>query len=56
MPNMESKDSMEKITTLDELWRLLIPKELREGINWKEGDKIAISLNSEDSLLLRRVD
>ena len=43
----------EFIRTLDELGRIVIPKELRKVVNWKVGDKIEVSLNSEDSLTLR---
>jgi AbrB family looped-hinge helix DNA binding protein len=50
---MAKTESMEIIRTVDELGRIVLPKELRQAVNWSVGDKIAVSLNSEDSLILR---
>ena len=43
------------IRTIDELGRIVVPKELREAMGWKEGDKIEMSPNSENSLNLQPV-
>ena len=39
--------------TIDELGRIILPKELRESIGWRVGDKIEISQNSKNGLTLQ---
>ena len=48
------EDKMETCNsrTIDELGRIVLPKELREAVGWAIGDKIDILLN-EDTLTLR---
>jgi len=52
LPQMENTKF---IRTIDELGRIVVPKELREAMGWKEGDKIEMSPNSENSLNLQPV-
>ena len=48
--NMQNK---EFICTIDELGRVLVPRELRIAIGWNERDKIVLSRNVDDTLTLR---
>ena len=43
------------IRTMDDLGRIVIPKEIRRVINIKEGDSLDIFLMTDGSILLRKV-
>ena len=51
---MESNNSINKI---DDLGRVLIPKEIRETIGWKIGGSLQLIPNPEDgTLILKNVE
>ena len=42
--------------TLDELGRIVLPKEVRDQLKWKEGDSFSIHYVDEHSLMLKISD
>lgn len=42
------------IRRLDEMGRLVIPKQMRRALHWQGGDAIVLTLHTRDSLLLHR--
>ena len=44
------------LTKIDDKGRILLPIDLRRGLNLKEGDELAVDEIGEDTILLKRVN
>lgn len=43
------------VRRIDELGRVVIPKEIRKTMRIKEGEEMEISVNGEDTLILKNI-
>ena len=41
-------NELDKERTIDDLGRVIVPKEIRDAIGWKTGDKLLVSCSLED--------
>ena len=45
-----------EIRLIDELGRVVIPREIRETLGWKDRDEVSFQITEDNALLLRRVE
>lgn len=45
---------MTVVKKMDDIGRIVIPRDLRNSLRWMGGDEIEIILNSDNTVLLRR--
>jgi len=41
---------------VDELGRVVIPREIRETLGWKDRDEVSFHITEDNTLLIRRVE
>lgn len=47
---------MTVVKKMDDIGRIVIPRDMRNSLRWMGGDEIEITLNSDGTVLLRRYE